>query len=70
MKRFVLILTVVLLLATAVAPVAFAATSTAPAGHTLARSANVICWYHMCPDGGNNLCPCSGGDLLPPPQLF
>jgi hypothetical protein len=70
MKRFIVILTVVLLLATAVAPVAFAATSTAPAGRTLARGANVIWCDRMCPDGGSNLCSCIGGKLLPPLKLF
>ena len=65
MKRFILALMVVLLLATVLAPAAFAAANTNTAAGTLAR-ADVICPYRICPDRLGNSCSCG---RLPPPTL-
>lgn len=59
MRRFILILSVALLLATMLVPAAFARTSAAPAGLLPSRSQTLICTMRMCPDGTFASCYCS-----------
>jgi len=60
MKRFILILTVALLMATMIVPAALAGTSTAPAGISPARSQTLMCAMRICPDSVTAKCYCSG----------
>lgn len=59
MKRFIVILAVVLLLAALLVPAAFAAANASPAHDTVARAIK-ICPDRMCPFGLNSCyCPTS-----------
>ena len=69
MKRAIMIIAVVLLLAAVVVPVALAAVSSADADGTIARL-NRPCPERRCADGFGSSCSCSGGGSLPklPPR--
>ena len=70
MKRFILILAVVLLLATVIAPAALAAANNTIAHDSgpLARP-SVMCPDRMCPDGFGGKCSCGGVGNWPLPSL-